>query len=44
MVGNYEKAVEDANTAIKLDPLYQRAYERAGKATWPWSVPKLGRT
>ena len=32
MVGNYEKAVEDANTAIKLDPLYQRAYERAGKA------------
>ncbi len=32
MVNNYEKAVNDSNFAIALDPLYQRAYERAGKA------------
>jgi tetratricopeptide (TPR) repeat protein len=32
MVGSYERAVEDSNCAIKLDPMYQRAYERAGKA------------
>jgi DnaJ homolog subfamily C member 7 len=32
MVNNYENAVKDSNYAIKLDPLYQRAYERAGKA------------
>jgi tetratricopeptide (TPR) repeat protein len=32
MIGEYERAVEDSNTSIKLDPLYPRAYERAGKA------------